>query len=88
MEMYGSFAPQFSVTLSKQYFHFFHKFQSTSFNIILLEAVTRLCLEKKTVLKIFAKFTGKHLHQSIFSKKRLAPLLRDTPTQIFSCEFY
>ena len=34
---------------------------------------------KKGVLKNFAKFTGKHLHQSLFF---------DTLTQLFSCEFY
>ena len=35
---------------------------------------------KKGVLQNFAKFTGKHLHQSLFFKK-------ETLAQVFSCEF-
>ena len=35
----------------------------------LLEAVVWRCSVKKSVLKNFAKFTGKHLHQSLFFNK-------------------
>ena len=46
---------------------------------------------KKGVLKYFAKFTGKHLCQSLFFNKvvglRPATLLRKTLAQMFSCEF-
>ena len=45
------------------------------------EAVTRSSSVKKSVVKNFAKFTGKHLHQSHFIKK-------ETLAQVFSCEFY
>ena len=44
---------------------------------------------KKGVLKNFAKFTGKHLHQSLFFKKvsgRGQQLIRKE-TQVFPCEF-
>ena len=40
----------------------------------------RTCSFKKCVLKNFAKFTGKHLCQSLFFKK-------ETLAQVFSCEF-
>ena len=39
-----------------------------------------MCSIKKDVLKIFTKFTGKHLCQSPFIKK-------ETLAQMFSCEF-
>ena len=46
---------------------------------------------KKDVLKNFAKFTGKHLLQSLFFNKvaglRPATLLKKTHAQAFSCEF-
>ena len=47
---------------------------------------------KKDVLKNFAKFTGKHLCQSLLFNKdtglRPATLLkRETQAQVFSCEF-
>ena len=35
---------------------------------------------KKGVLKDFAKFTGKHLHQNLFFNK-------EALAQVFSCEF-
>ena len=38
------------------------------------------CSMKKDVLRNFAKFTGKHLCQSLFIKK-------ETLAQVFSCEF-
>ena len=38
------------------------------------------CSMKKDVLRNFAKFTGKHLCQSLFFKK-------ETLAQVFSCEF-
>ena len=46
----------------------------------------------KSVLKNFAKFTGKHLYQSLLFNKvaglRSATLSKkDTLTQVFSCEF-
>ena len=48
---------------------------------------------KKGILKNFAKPTQKHLCESLFFNKfvglRPATLLKkDTPTQVFSCEFY
>ena len=62
-----------------------------------------MVLCKKGVPKNFAKFTGKHLCQSLFFNKvaglwpatllrkrlwhRLATLLKKTPAQVFSCEF-
>ena len=47
---------------------------------------------KKGVLKRFAKFTGKHLCQSLFFNKvaglRPAALLKkESPAQVYSCEF-
>ena len=47
------------------------------------------CSIKKGVLKNLAKFTGKHLRQSLFlNKKRPATLLKkETLAQVFSCEF-
>ena len=47
---------------------------------------------KKSVLRIFPKFTGKHLCQSLFFNKaaglRPATLLKkETLAQVFSCEF-
>ena len=51
------------------------------------------CSIKKCVLRNFAKFTGKHLCQSLFFNKvaglRPATLLKkETLAQVFSCEFY
>ena len=40
---------------------------------------------KKGVLKNFAKFTGKHLCQSLFFKKNF--IKKETLAQVFSCEF-
>ena len=42
----------------------------------------RRCSLKKGVLKNFAKFTGKHLCQSLFFNK-----VAETLAQVFSCEF-
>ena len=52
----------------------------------------RRCSVRKGVLRNFAKFTGKHLCQSLFFNKvaalRLATLLiKETLAQVFSCEF-
>ena len=52
-----------------------------------------MCCVKKGVLKKFAKFTGRHLCQSIFFNKvadlRPATLLKkETLAHVFSCEFY
>ena len=49
------------------------------------------CSIRKGVLKNFAKFTGKHLRQSLFFKKSCGPLAynffeKETLTQFFSCE--
>ena len=48
---------------------------------------------KKGVFRNFAKFTGKHLCQSLFLSKvaglRSATLLKkETQARVFSCEFY
>ena len=49
------------------------------------------CSVRKGVLRNFAKFTGKHLCQSLFFNKvaglRLATLLKRDSAQVFSCEF-
>ena len=44
---------------------------------------------KKSVLKRFAKFTGKHQCQSLFLDKAviLQLIKKETLTQVFSCEF-
>ena len=42
---------------------------------------------KKGVLKNFAKFTGKHLCQSLFFNKFLGFMKEETLVQEFSCEF-
>ena len=38
-------------------------------NVSCKEAVTHRCSVKKSVLRNFAKFTGKHLRQSLFFNK-------------------
>ena len=50
------------------------------------------CFVKKSVLRNFAKFTGKHLCQGLFFNKHLRPqpatlLKKETLTQLFPCEF-
>ena len=52
------------------------------------------CSVKKDVLRNFTKFTGKHLHQSLFFNKvaGLRPeaynfINKETLAQVFSCEF-
>ena len=49
-----------------------------------------MCFMKRGVLRNFAKFTGKHLCQSIFFNK-IADVCnfikKDTPAQVFTCEF-
>ena len=56
-----------------------------------IEAVAQRCFIRKDVLRNFAKFTGKHLCRSPFFNQvacmRPATLLKETLTQIFSCEF-
>ena len=46
---------------------------------------------KKGVLKNFAKFTGKHLYQSLFFNKVAGAtcnvIKKETLAQVFSCEF-
>ena len=50
------------------------------------EAVGQRCSVKKDFLGNFAKFTGKHLCQSLFfSKKNF--IKKETLAQIYSCEF-
>ena len=50
------------------------------------------CSVKKSVLKNFAKFTGKHLRQSLFFNKVADAacnfIKKETLTQVFCCEFY
>ena len=50
------------------------------------------CSVKKSVLKNFAKFTGKHLRQSLFFNKVAGAacnfIKKETLTQVFCCEFY
>ena len=43
---------------------------------------------RKGVLRNFAKFTEKHLCQSIFFKCRCSFIKKGTLVQVFSCEFY
>ena len=54
------------------------------------EAVAWKCSVKKGVLRNFAKFTGKHLYQSLFFNKvdSLLVPLKETLAQAFSCEFF
>ena len=40
------------------------------------------------VLKNLANFTGKHLYWSLFLIKFLTNLIKDTATQVFSCEIW
>ena len=50
------------------------------------------CSLKKSVLKNFAKFTGKHLRLSLFFNKVAGAacnfIKKETLTQVFCCEFY
>ena len=48
------------------------------------EGVVQRCSLKKDVLRNFAKFTGKHLCQSVFFKKVAK---KENLAQVFSCEF-
>ena len=45
------------------------------------------CSIEKAVLRTFAKFTGKHLCQSLFFNKVAGLRPEDTLAQVFSCEF-
>ena len=49
----------------------------------------RRCSMKKVVIKNFAKFTGKHLYQSLFFNKvvGLRPIEKGTLAQVFSSDF-
>ena len=54
----------------------------------------RRCSVRKGVLRNFAKFTGKHLCQSLFFNKVAGPrpqacsfIKKETLAQVFSCEF-
>ena len=42
---------------------------------------------KKSVIRNFTKFTGKHLRQSLFFNKKNNFFKKETLTQVFSCEF-
>ena len=42
---------------------------------------------KKGVVKNFAKFTGKHLRQSLFLNKVAGLIKKEILPQVFSCEF-
>ena len=50
------------------------------------ETVEDFC--KKCVLKNFAKFTGKHLCKSLFFNKVAGFIKKETPVQVFPCEFW
>ena len=56
------------------------------------EAVTQKCSVRKGVLGNFAKFTGKHLRQSLFFNKLVGAasnfIKKETLAQLFSCETY
>ena len=54
------------------------------------EATTKdSLLKKKSILKNFAKFVGKHLCQSLFFNKVAGlKLKKKTLEQVFSCEFF
>ena len=55
------------------------------------EAVAQRCSLKKGVLRNFAKFTGKHLCQSVFFNKVAVAacnfIKKETQAPVFSCEF-
>ena len=58
----------------------------------LLRSSHRACSVRKNVLRNFAKFTGKHLCQSLFFNKVGKPqacnfVKKETLAQVFSCEF-
>ena len=70
--------------------HFFAVFSSCCFQSS--EAVARRYSVRKSVLRNFAKFTGKHLYQSLFLNK-VAGLAcnfieKEIMAQVFSCESY
>ena len=48
------------------------------------DAVVQRCSVKKCVLRNFAKFTGKHLCQSLLACNFIK---KETLAQVFSCEF-
>ena len=45
------------------------------------------CSVKKSVLKNFAKFTGKHLYQSLSVPQACNFIKKETLVQVFSCKF-
>ena len=63
-------------------------FNTNSFN----RSSHRRCSVRKGVLRKFAKFTGKHLGQSLFFNKVQAEacnfIKKETLAQVFSCEFW
>ena len=68
------------------YFQFFPKYTCTKFQSS--GAVARRCSIKKVVLKNFAKFTEKHLCQSLFLIKLTCDFIKkETLAQVFSCQF-
>ena len=62
---------------SKKFSYFLRLFRSSH----------RRCSVRKGVLRNFAKFTGKHLHQSLFFNTELYYIKKETLAQVFSCEF-
>ena len=46
-----------------------------------------MCCIKKDVIENFAKYTGKHLCQSLFFNKVANFIKKETLAQVFSCEF-
>ena len=47
----------------------------------------RRCSTKKNFLRNFAKFTGKHLCQSLFLERDCSFIEKATLAQVFSCDF-
>ena len=45
------------------------------------------CSVRQSVLRNFAKFTGKHLYQRFFFNKVASSIKKETLVQVFSCEF-
>ena len=62
----------------------------TTYRVLLHRSSHRRCSVRKDVLKSLAKFTGKHLRQSLFFNKVAGWghfIEKDTLAQVFSCEF-
>ena len=66
-------------------------FISEHFILFIFRSSHQGCSVRKGVLRNFAKFTGKHLRQSLFSNKVAGAacnfIKKETLAQMFSCEF-